>query len=36
MAAEPSLDLAGLLGAHLESASPDVLQSLVKTFLPTR
>jgi putative transposase len=32
MAAEPSLDLAGMLGAHLESASPDVLKSLVKTF----
>jgi putative transposase len=32
MAAEPSLDLASLLGAHLESASPDVLQTLVKTF----
>jgi putative transposase len=32
MAAPQSLDLAGLLGAHLESASPDVLQALVKTF----
>ncbi|MBB2942200.1 transposase-like protein [Actinoplanes lutulentus] len=32
MAAPQSLDLAGLLGTHLESASPDVLKSLVKTF----
>jgi putative transposase len=32
MAATQSLDLAGLLGTHLESASPDVLKSLVKTF----
>jgi hypothetical protein len=26
------MDLSGLLGAHSESASPDVLQTLVKTF----
>jgi putative transposase len=32
MAAPQSLDLAGLLGTHLESASPDVLKSLVRTF----
>ncbi|PRX02283.1 transposase-like protein [Actinoplanes italicus] len=32
MAAQESLDLAGLLDTHLESASPDVLKSLVKTF----
>jgi transposase-like protein len=35
MAAPQSLDLAGLLGTHLESASPDVLKSLVKTFADT-
>ncbi|GIE30249.1 hypothetical protein Ait01nite_032940 [Actinoplanes italicus] len=32
MAAQESLDLAGLLDTHLESASPDVLKSLVKAF----
>jgi putative transposase len=32
MAATESLNLAGLLGADLESASPDVLKALVKTF----
>lgn len=32
MAVPLILDLAGLLGAHLDSASPDVLKSLVKTF----
>jgi transposase-like protein len=35
MAAPQSLDLAGLLGTHLESASPDVLKMLVKTFADT-
>ena len=35
MAAPQSLDLAALLGTHLESASPDVLKSLVKTFADT-
>ncbi|MDI6097619.1 IS256 family transposase [Actinoplanes sp. NEAU-A12] len=32
MAATESLNLAGLLGEHLESASPDVLRAMVKTF----
>jgi putative transposase len=35
MAAPQSLDLATLLGTHLESASPDVLKALVKTFADT-
>jgi len=32
MAAQESLNVAGLLGEHLESASPDVLRAMVKTF----
>ncbi|MCA2215715.1 SDR family NAD(P)-dependent oxidoreductase [Jidongwangia harbinensis] len=32
MAAEESLNVAGLLREHLESASPDVLRAMVKTF----
>ncbi|MEU4420426.1 transposase, partial [Actinoplanes sp. NPDC024001] len=32
MAATESLNVADLLGQHLESASPDVLRAMVKTF----
>jgi putative transposase len=32
MAAEESLNLAGVLREHLESASPDLLRAMVKTF----
>lgn len=32
MAAQQGADLAGLLGAHGESASPDAPQALFKTF----
>ena len=32
MAAEPSLNVAALLREHLESASPDLLRAMVKTF----
>ena len=32
MAAEESLNVAGMLREHLESASPDVLRAMVKTF----
>ena len=32
MAAEPSLNVAQLLREHLESASPDLLRAMVKTF----
>ncbi|GAA4973353.1 hypothetical protein GCM10025331_79240 [Actinoplanes utahensis] len=32
MAAEPSLNVASLLREHLESASPDLLRAMVKTF----
>ena len=32
MAVKESVNLAGVLGEHLESASPDVLRAMVKTF----
>ena len=32
MAAVPSLNVASLLREHLESASPDLLRAMVKTF----
>ncbi len=32
MAAEPSLNVASLLREHLQSASPDLLRAMVKTF----
>ena len=32
MAAEESLNLAELMREHLESASPDLLRAMVKTF----
>jgi putative transposase len=32
MAVEPSLNVAEVLREHLESASPDVLRAMVKTF----
>jgi hypothetical protein len=32
MAAEPSLNVAELLREHLQSASPDLLRTMVKTF----
>ena len=32
MAVEPSLNVAQLLRKHLESASPDLLRAMVKTF----
>ena len=32
MAAEPSLNVADLLRDHLQSASPDLLRAMVKTF----